>query len=282
MNTTTAAATAGVTVPTIRTWCRLGAVAAVKTAGRWVIDAASLTHRIAIGQRKARMTEQTTYRVEEGTTVHYGKTRTTFTIVRTDGTPTGYGPGKDSRPGTDPFFTRESAEFYAEFYEKTPVGYRIRLEHPRSGSMDRTPYWLLTGSAADDPSDLRSVLKADWNQEGTNWPEGTRLVDVLIQWANQHAEGVAERIAKKAEKDAIEAAESAVREAREAQLAEVRQAKGELATPRQVEYILQLLAARERSGEGGGFFSGPTDRAGVETLSKGEASTYITSLKGDY
>lgn len=47
--TAQAAATAGVTVATIRTWCRVGAVAAVKTAGRWVIDAASLARRIGIG-----------------------------------------------------------------------------------------------------------------------------------------------------------------------------------------------------------------------------------------
>lgn len=56
--TTAAAATqAGVTVDTIRTWCRRGVVAAVKAAGRWVIDTTSLAHRIAIGQRKVRMTD---------------------------------------------------------------------------------------------------------------------------------------------------------------------------------------------------------------------------------
>ncbi|MBI0293321.1 helix-turn-helix domain-containing protein [Streptomyces sp. PRKS01-29] len=49
MNTTTAAAQAGVTIPTIRTWCRRGVIAAIKTAGRWIVDAASLAHRIAIG-----------------------------------------------------------------------------------------------------------------------------------------------------------------------------------------------------------------------------------------
>lgn len=53
MNTTAAATQAGVTTPTIRTWCRVGAVAAVKRAGRWVIDAASLAHRLAIGVMKA-------------------------------------------------------------------------------------------------------------------------------------------------------------------------------------------------------------------------------------
>jgi hypothetical protein len=50
--TTAEAARLGlVTIPTIRAWCRLGAVAAVKSAGRWVIDLASLRHRIALGRR---------------------------------------------------------------------------------------------------------------------------------------------------------------------------------------------------------------------------------------
>lgn len=52
MNTTTAAAQANVTTATIRTWCRIGAVAAVKQAGRWIIDTASLAARIAIGKMK--------------------------------------------------------------------------------------------------------------------------------------------------------------------------------------------------------------------------------------
>lgn len=49
MDTATAAQTAGVTVATIRTWCRRNVIAAVKTAGRWVIDAASLAYRITLG-----------------------------------------------------------------------------------------------------------------------------------------------------------------------------------------------------------------------------------------
>jgi hypothetical protein len=52
MNTTAAATEARVTAATIRNWCRRGAVAAVKQAGRWIIDTASLAARIAIGKMK--------------------------------------------------------------------------------------------------------------------------------------------------------------------------------------------------------------------------------------
>lgn len=52
MNTTTAARTANVTIATIRTWARNGVIAATKTAGRWVIDTASLAGRIEIGARR--------------------------------------------------------------------------------------------------------------------------------------------------------------------------------------------------------------------------------------
>ncbi|MFJ6667399.1 hypothetical protein [Streptomyces sp. NPDC091383] len=269
MNTTAAAIQANVTVATIRTWCRRNVIAATKTAGRWIIDAASLAHRIAVGQRKAPMT---TYRIEQGTTIKYGQERTTWTIVRTDGTPAGYGSGKDSRIRDATFYTRESADFYAKFYENTPAGYRVDKSIPRAGRMDNTTYWVVTGSTDGDPYELKQRIPVD----------SATAVDTLIMWANQHAAGAPERIAKKAEADAIAAAEAAVREAREAQLEEARRQKGALATPRQIDYIIQLLARRERTGEGGGFFYGPTDRAGIEEMSKADASTYITSLKGDY
>lgn len=54
MNTTAAALQAHVTVATIRTWCRHGVVTAIKQAGRWIIDTASLTARIAIGAMRTR------------------------------------------------------------------------------------------------------------------------------------------------------------------------------------------------------------------------------------
>ena len=280
MNTTAAAIQANVTIDTIRTWCRIGAVAAVKAAGRWVIDAASLAHRIAIGQRKARMA-QPMYRIDEHTVTHYGTQRTAYTIVRTDGTPGGYGPGKDNRLHDATFFTRDLAEFYCEFYERTPVGCHLRTEHYRANSMNRGSYWLLTTSFKDDPSDLRKTWPKD-QEVPENHPAGTRLIDVLVQMALTHAEGAPARIAQAAEKRAVAEAEATVHQAREDQLAQIRREKGALATPRQVDYILQLLAKRERTGEGGGFFYGPTDRAGIEEMSKADASAYITSLKGDY
>lgn len=55
MHTAAAAALAGVTVDTIRTWCRYGIITAIKQAGRWVINAASLQHRVRIDRdRRAR------------------------------------------------------------------------------------------------------------------------------------------------------------------------------------------------------------------------------------
>jgi hypothetical protein len=51
MNASTAAAKAGVTVATIRHWCRAGVVAARKTAGAWIIESRSLAHRIALGKK---------------------------------------------------------------------------------------------------------------------------------------------------------------------------------------------------------------------------------------
>lgn len=65
------------------------------------------------------------------------------------------------------------------------------------------------------------------------------------------------------------------------------------ASPRQVEFIADLLAARVRSGEGGGFFAvgafltGVGERTRIDmdairALSRSEASRLIVSLKGEY
>lgn len=52
-----AAARAGVTVDTIRHWCRMGAVRATKRAGRWVIDQVSLLRRIELDRPRYHVTD---------------------------------------------------------------------------------------------------------------------------------------------------------------------------------------------------------------------------------
>ena len=54
----------------------------------------------------------------------------------------------------------------------------------------------------------------------------------------------------------------------------------EPATARQVAYIMSMIDAGAH--EEGGFYRGPTTLAEVSRMSKREASTYITSLKGEY
>jgi hypothetical protein len=212
------------------------------------------------------------YQITEGTN-RYGTPA--YIVVRTDGTK------NDFRVMDATYVKREHAELHAEFVNRTPDEYWIKRDSHPVRSIKRGQYWKINGGRNGDPVDV-SFMWDDGAEVKGNWPEGATAVDVLVTVALRHAEGADARIAQKAEKDAITAAESAVREAREAQLAEIASRKGTLATERQVDYILQLLAAREISGEGGGFFSGPTNRAGIEELSKVEASRYISSLKGDY
>ena len=56
----------------------------------------------------------------------------------------------------------------------------------------------------------------------------------------------------------------------------------ELATERQVDFIMSLVARRAAYGEADGFMSGPTTHEAIAKLSKAQASAYITSMKGGY
>lgn len=58
------------------------------------------------------------------------------------------------------------------------------------------------------------------------------------------------------------------------------QAAAPLASERQVSYIMSLI--HRGAHHEGGFFSGPTTLAGVQSLTRSEASTYIDSLTGRY
>lgn len=63
-STSAAAEIADVTIDTIRTWCRMGAVRATKVARRWIIDADSLAHRVSLGIRRTNKRSQIVYSVE--------------------------------------------------------------------------------------------------------------------------------------------------------------------------------------------------------------------------
>lgn len=54
-----------------------------------------------------------------------------------------------------------------------------------------------------------------------------------------------------------------------------------MATSRQVDYIMQLLAERG-DGVGGGFMAGPTSEEDIKRMTKRDASRYIDSLTERY
>jgi len=104
MNTTAAAIQAQVSMPTIRTWCRRGAVAAVKQAGRWVIDTASLAARIAIGAMRARKQATVPDLSATYTFTHAGATEPTTVTPVVKRRTTTYGGNTISIRGLIPLF----------------------------------------------------------------------------------------------------------------------------------------------------------------------------------
>lgn len=154
------------------------------------------------------------------------------------------------------------AEFEAAVRAGLPAGYYVRRQVPPARSMSRTATWVIEGHG--------------WKMSRIESPN--LLPEHLIRDAVAHAAKAPER----AEAAVIAAAEAEVEKARKQELADLALLHGPRATAKQVDYIMRLLAARKRSGEGGGFMTGPTDRAGVERLSAADASAYIDSLKGAY
>lgn len=193
MNTTAAALTANVTPATIRTWCRSNVIAAVKTSGRWIIDAASLAHRIALAALKTRKAAVT---------------------------------------------------------EPTPA-LPWDEDHPEAADLN---HLLANGYTAEQ---ILAALGSDARGQG----RGRAFTGQSRRWTDRQL-------------DTIEART-------EQQAAAARRASG-LATPAQVDYILDLLAQRRRTGDDSGFMTGPTDRAGIEQLTYNTASAYIDSLRGTY
>lgn len=92
--------------------------------------------------------------------------------------------------------------------------------------------------------------------------------------AKQAGEATAKQAAKTAR--AAESAADAAGRAADA----AAEARGPLATERQVDYIMSLLS--QHGGHNTTWFSaGPTTLAGVQRMSRRDASTYISALKGE-
>ncbi|WP_186784806.1 hypothetical protein [Streptomyces sp. CBG31] len=110
------------------------------------------------------------YHVEETTKTIYREERTVYTVVRADGTPAGRGEGQDPRILNATYDNRGTAEAVAEFYSRTPAGYRLTRELPLRAA--QRPYWRVTGRTDGDPSSM----KLDW-EDGAQvpawWPAGT-------------------------------------------------------------------------------------------------------------
>ena len=106
-------------------------------------------------------------------------------------------------------------------------------------------------------------------------PKRFETIEEAIARAELEEQRIAERTAaRKAEKATRAATTKAPAKTATAPTA------GNLATPRQVEYIMTLIA--RGAHEEGGFYSGPTTREKVAMMDRKSASLYIDSLKGNY
>lgn len=186
----------------------------------------------------------------------------TVEIVETVGKyVTDYRVHRDGRDVTGRSFTsRERAEAVAALVELLPGGYQLNYAVQRAGSMNSNYGWYLTGPA------WKSIYSAD----------PTALI-VHLQYA---IEGEAARVAK-ANAKANEQAAAKIEREMAATAEQIRQ-EMDLATDKQVGYIMTLLAKRARTGDGGGFMSGPTTIEGVRAMKRADASLYIDSLTERY
>jgi hypothetical protein len=153
---------------------------------------------------------------------------------------------------------------------------RVEVTTPRNTAWDRTASELggnlVTVGGVRQwvfPADKEPQVRAALHNHFTEEWELRRQADTAVA---DHAAVVARAAAQTARAHAARAA-TAAREQRRSTTP---------ATARQIDHILRLLAMRQRSGEGGGFMTGPTTREGVARLSVADASAYIDSLSGNY
>lgn len=115
---------------------------------------------------------------------------------------------------------------------------------------------------------------------------GRTAAKYLMQGADETAEQVIARATDTATKREETWAQDVTRTAESRRDAAIERAERDAAktapraTPKQVDYILRLIA--DGAHEEGGYFSGPTTRREIAAMTRRDASTYIDSLTGNY
>ena len=111
-------------------------------------------------------------------------------------------------------------------------------------------------------------------------PKRFETVEEAIARAELEEQRIAERAAARKAAKATKAATTKAATTKAPAETTTAPTAGNLATPRQVEYIMTLIA--RGAHEEGGFYSGPTTREKVAMMDRKSASLYIDSLKGNY
>lgn len=249
--TTAAAAQANVTVATIRTWCRRNVIAAIKQAGRWVIDTASLAHRIAIGQRKIRVTQPPIHLTSRTTIV--------------PGHPGAVGPVNVLRAAYE---TGQQVTLDGKF-----AGERVYLGHSRQtyGDAGITLETIGLDRELGEAPGFPGVQAAVYLVDLTRLDDAPQLAAMVRQ-----VEGRTTARAAAAEQRAADEEDRHLnREDEESPMTQ----QQPRATDRQVNYIMRLISDLSDSDFGLEFYDGPTQRGEIEALSQPQASTLIENLK---
>lgn len=163
---------------------------------------------------------------------------------------------RDGSPTAFRSTNRGIVDAYIEQAPRLPDGYALSYSYKKVTFRDSAWVW--------------SVKAPDAHLKDPDVASGADLTRVIDE-ATRHA-------AKAPELAVIAAAEKATADEQERVTAE----RAGKATDRQIDYILQLIAARKFRGDQGGFMAGPTDRPGIMQLTQAEASAYIDSLKEQY
>lgn len=244
---TAAAQLAGVTVDTVRTWARMGAVRATKVARRWVIDAASLARRISMGVRHTTKKEtniDTPWPSDHPDAALLDQARTAGVTNKALFDTIGE---RAVTSGTRPFSRADER----------------KVRHLITTAIERT-------ARLDEIAHLATCLGHDGQAKRT---AAEKLPDDKLRKIIRDTRAYAR--AQKVD----------VRTAEEKAAARARRSGQGPATDRQVAYLADLLEERHRSGREGGFANvAPyytdhgVDVAKLRTLTSAAASAMINSL----